>query len=69
MKISCQIITIEIPISEWKKVEKEWKNLRFSDKPKKYYYKDNPNLDDFFSCIETVSNNQAHKIEKKINEF
>lgn len=69
MKIESRTITVSIDFDEWIKVYKEFKSLRYADKPKKYDYKDFPNMDDLLESINCVAQNPAHKIERKINTF
>jgi hypothetical protein len=70
MKIQSKTISIDIDLDEWKKIKKEWKdNICYADKPKKYSYADNPNLEDFMTSIDLIANNRNHTIDKKLNTY
>jgi len=67
MKIESRTITIIIDAEEWKKCKKEFDEMRFNKL--KFDYKTTPCLHDLLNSIDTVANNPAHKIDRKINTF
>jgi len=64
MKIESRTINISIDIEEWSKIQSEYDKLRFGNNQN--FYKENPNISEFFDSISTISNNRNHKIDKKL---
>lgn len=64
MKVESRIITIGIDIEEWDKIQSEYDKLRFGNNQN--FYKEHPNITEFFDAISTISKNRNHKIDKKL---
>ena len=69
MKVENRIITIQIDIDEWKEVKKEWDNIAYSDKPKKYDRSNAKSLAAFLDYIDMVVRNPSHKVDQKLNSL
>lgn len=65
MKVSTTKITVEIDLAEWKKINKEWRDVIYGEKIKPNY-KSTPLLYDFLDHINSVANNPSHIIDVKL---
>jgi hypothetical protein len=64
MKVEARTINVQIDIEEWAKIQSEYDKLRFGNNQN--FYKEHPNITEFFDAISTISKNRNHKIDKKL---